>query len=166
MTRVAPRSPRSRIGEGWRRRWKAGARKGTCAGGRRRRWKGGHRRREQAGSAGPVNAAAEKIEDTDNLQPEVEVQDQSTKPDKSGVKDPTVDRRPPPAATRAAPTSSTSAAARGRRRKRRRRKPRPRRPRPPCGGRRASSASTSARCKAPDRTDGFRSRTSRRTSSG
>jgi pyruvate dehydrogenase E2 component (dihydrolipoyllysine-residue acetyltransferase) len=35
-------------------------------------------------------AAAEKVEETEDLQPDIEVQDQSSKPDKPGVKDPTV----------------------------------------------------------------------------
>jgi pyruvate dehydrogenase E2 component (dihydrolipoamide acetyltransferase) len=34
--------------------------------------------------------SVEKVEDTDELQPDVEVTDRATKPDKSGVKDPTV----------------------------------------------------------------------------
>jgi pyruvate dehydrogenase E2 component (dihydrolipoamide acetyltransferase) len=40
--------------------------------------------------AEPAKAATEAVDETDDMQPEVEVQDQSTRPDKSGVKDPTV----------------------------------------------------------------------------
>ena len=40
--------------------------------------------------AEPAKAATKKAEETDEMQPDVEVQNQSTKPDKTGVKDPTV----------------------------------------------------------------------------
>jgi pyruvate dehydrogenase E2 component (dihydrolipoamide acetyltransferase) len=42
------------------------------------------------GKSGPVAAGTEKVDETDEMQPDVEVKDQSAKPDKSGVKDPTV----------------------------------------------------------------------------
>ena len=43
------------------------------------------RPRSQGGEAG-----GEKVDETDDMQPDVEVDDQSSRPDKSGVKDPTV----------------------------------------------------------------------------
>ena len=54
--------------------------------------------RSEGGKAGEGQKAegdkpkgeVEKVEDTEEMQPDVEVQDQSTKPDKAGVKDPTV----------------------------------------------------------------------------
>jgi pyruvate dehydrogenase E2 component (dihydrolipoyllysine-residue acetyltransferase) len=43
------------------------------------------------GKPEPAKAAvAEKVDETEDLQPDIEVQDQSSKPDKPGVKDPTV----------------------------------------------------------------------------
>ena len=41
-------------------------------------------------AAEPARAGAEKVEDTEEGQPDVEVQDRSTKPDKAGVKDPSI----------------------------------------------------------------------------
>jgi pyruvate dehydrogenase E2 component (dihydrolipoamide acetyltransferase) len=41
-------------------------------------------------AAEPARAGAEKVEDNEEGQPDVEVQDRSTKPDKAGVKDPSV----------------------------------------------------------------------------
>jgi pyruvate dehydrogenase E2 component (dihydrolipoamide acetyltransferase) len=43
-----------------------------------------------AKAAAPAKAATEKVDETEDLQPDIEVDDQSTSPDKSGVKDPTV----------------------------------------------------------------------------
>jgi pyruvate dehydrogenase E2 component (dihydrolipoamide acetyltransferase) len=41
-------------------------------------------------AAPPAKAAAETVDETEELQPDIEIDDQSTKPDKSGVRDPTV----------------------------------------------------------------------------
>jgi len=43
-----------------------------------------------AAKAEPAKAPAEKVEDTADMQPQVEIKNQSTQPDKAGVKDPTV----------------------------------------------------------------------------
>src|SRR6185295_16314684 len=43
-----------------------------------------------AKAAAPAKAATEKVDETEDLQPDIEVDDQSTSPDKAGVKDPTV----------------------------------------------------------------------------
>jgi pyruvate dehydrogenase E2 component (dihydrolipoamide acetyltransferase) len=43
-----------------------------------------------AAKAEPAKAPAEKVEDTAEMQPQVEIKNQSTQPDKAGVKDPTV----------------------------------------------------------------------------
>ena len=43
-----------------------------------------------AAKSEPVKAGAEQVDDTADMQPDVQMADQSTKPDKAGVKDPTV----------------------------------------------------------------------------